>query len=189
MPGTILQQNVTYNRMFMMVASADHITPKTGANPVVTISKAGGSFASPVGIVAEVANGWYKIGLAAADVNTIGDLAYTITGTAADPVINMVDQVTNGLQITSNVKRNASNTVVFIMTDSVNHQLKTGLSITAKRSSDAGAFVTCSNAVVEIGNGFYAVTLLPAETNCSVIGLLFTAGGADSTAITYMTQP
>ena len=75
-----------------MVQSSDHITGLTGATPAVTISKAGGSFASAGGTVTEVSSGWYKIALTTTDTNTLGDLAYHITAASGDPT-DFADQV------------------------------------------------------------------------------------------------
>ena len=71
---------------FFMVDSGDHVTPKTGLTPSVQISKAGGTFGTPSGTVAEIGNGWYKITLATTDTNILGSLAFYITATGADPV-------------------------------------------------------------------------------------------------------
>jgi len=75
-----------------MVDSTDHVSGKTGLSPSVSISKVGGTFATAGGTVSEVGSGWYKIALTATDTNTLGDLAYHITATGADPT-DFVDQV------------------------------------------------------------------------------------------------
>lgn len=79
------QGNATKVILFLMVDSTDHVTPKTGLSPTVTISKNGGAFGSPAGTTAEVGNGWYKLTPTAADTNTQGGLILHATGTAADP--------------------------------------------------------------------------------------------------------
>ena len=79
------QSDTTYPIFFLMVDSTDHITGKTGLSPTVTISKNGGSFASPSGAVSEVGNGLYKIAGNATDSNTVGELWIHATGTGADP--------------------------------------------------------------------------------------------------------
>ena len=89
----VLKQSTTYTRMFLLVQSSDHLTGLTGATAAVTLSKAGGSFASAGGTITEVANGFYKIALTTTDTNTLGDLAFHITATSADPT-DFVDQVT-----------------------------------------------------------------------------------------------
>lgn len=79
------QSDSTYPLFFLMVDSTDHITGKTGLSPTVTISKNGGSFASPSGAVTEVGNGLYKVAGNATDSNTVGELWIHATGTGADP--------------------------------------------------------------------------------------------------------
>lgn len=88
----LLKQNFTYTRAFKMFSSTDHLTGKTSAAPVVNISKAGGAFSAAAGVVTELTNGWYQIALTAVDTNTVGDLAYYITGTGSD-TCDFVDQV------------------------------------------------------------------------------------------------
>lgn len=88
----LLKQSTAYTRMFLMVDSADHFTGKTGLTVTVTLSKAGGSFASAGGTVTEVSSGWYKIALTTTDTNTLGDLAYHCTATGADAT-DFADQV------------------------------------------------------------------------------------------------
>jgi hypothetical protein len=82
----LVKRNTSMVVPFFMVDSFDHISPKTGLTPSVQISKAGGSFASAGGTVAEIGNGWYKITLSTTDTNTLGPLAFYITATGADPV-------------------------------------------------------------------------------------------------------
>lgn len=80
-----IQQSTTYTKEFGMVSSTDHVTAVTGITPVVTLSKAGAAFAAAAGTVTEISVGWYKIALTIVDTNTLGDLAFHITGTGADP--------------------------------------------------------------------------------------------------------
>jgi hypothetical protein len=81
-----VQQSTTASPlMFLMVDSTTHVTGKTGLSPTVTISKNGGTFATPSGAVTEIANGWYKVAGNATDSNTVGPLILHATGTGADP--------------------------------------------------------------------------------------------------------
>lgn len=89
----LLKQSTAYNRTFLMVDSADHITGKTGLTPTVTLSKNAGAFAAAGGTVTEISSGWYKIALTTTDTNTVGDLAYHCTAAGADPT-DFADQVT-----------------------------------------------------------------------------------------------
>jgi hypothetical protein len=85
-------RSVAYNRLFKMISSTDHISLKTGAAPVVNLSKAGAAFGAAAGAVTEVASGWYKVALNTTDTGTAGDLAFYITGTGADDT-DFCDQV------------------------------------------------------------------------------------------------
>lgn len=68
----------------------------------------------------------------------------------------------------------------FIMRSSSTHIDPTaGLTITAQRSIDTGAFAACTNAVVEISNGAYRIDLSASDLNGTSILLYFTASGAD----------
>jgi hypothetical protein len=78
----------------------------------------------------------------------------------------------------------------FIMIDSSDHETpKTGLTVTAQRSLDGGAFGNCANAVSEIGNGWYKINLAAGDMNGDTVALKFTATGADPTNVTLVTQP
>src|SRR5262249_47192594 len=79
--------------VFLMVDSSDHISGKTGLAPAVTISKAGGGFASPAGAVTEVGNGWYKVAGNATDSNTLGPLLLHGSAAGADPTDDRFDVV------------------------------------------------------------------------------------------------
>lgn len=65
--------------------TADHVTGATGLAPTVVISKNGAAFASPAGVVSEVAFGWYKITPTAADTSVVGSLTVHSTAATADP--------------------------------------------------------------------------------------------------------
>jgi len=82
----IQQFNTQQPLVFLLVSSADHITGVTGASPTVTLSKSGGAFAAPSGVVSEVGNGWYQLSAAPGDANTLGPLALHAQAVGADPV-------------------------------------------------------------------------------------------------------
>jgi hypothetical protein len=84
--GIFLKQSSTaHPLLFLLIASTDHLTGKTGATPTVTLSKDGAAFASPLGAVTELANGWYAVAGNATDTNTAGQLLLHATATGADP--------------------------------------------------------------------------------------------------------
>lgn len=88
----LLKLSTAYTRAFKMVSSTDHFSLKTGAAPVVNLSKAGAAFGAAAGAVSEITSGWYKVALSTVDTGTLGDLAYYITGTGADDT-DFCDQV------------------------------------------------------------------------------------------------
>ena len=68
---------------FLLVDSTDHVTPKTGRTVTATRSIDGAAFGACANAVTEVSSGWYKITLAASDLN--GDtIALRFTATATD---------------------------------------------------------------------------------------------------------
>jgi hypothetical protein len=81
----IVQNQTALPLLFLLVDETDHLTGETGKSPTVTISKNGGSFASPAGTVSEVGNGWYKVAGNATDANTLGPLTLHATASGCDP--------------------------------------------------------------------------------------------------------
>jgi hypothetical protein len=78
----------------------------------------------------------------------------------------------------------------FLMVDSTDHVTgKTGLTITATRSIDGGAFAACANAASEVANGLYKINLAASDLNGDTIVLRFTAAGADPRVILIVPQP
>lgn len=85
-------------------------------------------------------------------------------------------------------KNTAFSTFPFYMVDSADHiTAKTGLTVTAQRSIDGGAFASCTNSPSEIGSGFYKLDLSAADLNGVFISLKFSASGADTRALTIKT--
>lgn len=81
----IQQSTTTQDLLFFMADNIDGQTGKTGLSPTVTLSKNGGSFASPSGAVSEIANGWYKVAGNATDSNTLGPLILHAEASGAVP--------------------------------------------------------------------------------------------------------
>ena len=78
----------------------------------------------------------------------------------------------------------------FFMVSSSDHVSgATGLTVTAQRSIDGGAFQSCINSVAEVGGGNYVINLASSDLNGGVIVLRFSATGADTTDITIVTTP
>lgn len=75
------------------------------------------------------------------------------------------------------------------MVDNTNHVSgKSLLTITAEISQGAGAFAPCTNAVTEIGGGYYVIDLTQAEMNADTITLKFAATGADTRVVSFPTN-
>lgn len=90
------------------------------------------------------------------------------------------------MQVKTNV---AFNNFSFVMVSSTDHVTPTpGLTVTATRSINGAAFAPCANAAANLASGFYTINLAASDLNGSIINLLFTAPGADSTSITVITQ-
>lgn len=86
-------------------------------------------------------------------------------------------------------KNVARNNFMFFMRQSSDHTSPaTGLTITAQRSIDGAPFAACSNAVTEIGSGWYKINLAASDLNGDVIALKFTAVSADQRNLTVVTQ-
>lgn len=86
-------------------------------------------------------------------------------------------------------KNTARDNFMFFMRQSSDHvSPATGLTITAQRSIDGGVFGACSNAVSEVGSGWYKINLAASDLNGDVIALKFTAVGADQRNLTIVTQ-
>jgi len=88
------------------------------------------------------------------------------------------------------VKKNAAlSNFEFLMVDATDgYTEETGLSVTAQRSIDGGAFAACANAVSEVGNGIYKINLAATDLNGDVITLRFSAAGARTRYITIKTN-
>jgi hypothetical protein len=69
----------------VFMTDTDHITGKTGLTLTITASKAGAAFGSITPTVTELVNGWYALALTASHTDTLGDLAFHITASGADP--------------------------------------------------------------------------------------------------------
>lgn len=91
--------------------------------------------------------------------------------------------------VTSNIKKNAASRLTFTMTDSTSHNPKTGLTVSGQVSIDGVAFASLTNAVTEISNGDYTVSLAAADTNGNALMFRFTATGADDLNIFALSQP
>jgi len=137
-------------------------------------------------------------------INTIDtnvDSILVDTGTTLDGKINTIDTNvdsiladtgTDGVKVASTqlfIKKNTElANFMFVMTDDTNHAPTSGLTVTATRSIDGGAFASCANAVSGVANGVYKITLAAADLNGTTIVLRFTATDSDDRLIGLITQ-
>lgn len=84
LPSAVKKNVALANFMFKMVDSADHITPKTGLTVACKRSIDGAAFADcNTATATEIASGWYKVSLAASDLNGT-TIALKFTSAGAD---------------------------------------------------------------------------------------------------------
>lgn len=122
----------------------------------------------------------------------IASVSGTVTANVTQWLGSAVTAATAGVPIvsvTSNIKKNAASRLTFTMTDSTTHNPKTTLTVTGQVSIDGAAFVSLTNAVTEISNGDYTVSLAAADTNGNALMFRFTATAADDLNIFALTQP
>lgn len=82
--GLRVQKNLALSSfVFYLTSSVDHVSPAVGVTVTATRSLDGAAFAACANSVTEIANGYYKINLAAADLNA-KVVALSFTGVGAD---------------------------------------------------------------------------------------------------------
>lgn len=113
-------------------------------------------------------------------------IADTAAGTPLALSSNLVQAT-----VASNIKKNqALAAFQFPMFDTTDHVTPLpGLTVTAQRSIDGGAFGACTNAPTAISGGYYTISLSAADLNGNSIELKFSATGADQTSVTIITVP
>lgn len=149
---------------------------KANIRPFVVLSEVGnlGRIGAPAGVslAGDVANLLTRLG-----TPTLSSIAADLAALQAD----------HPARITKNV---AFNNFKFKMVLSSDHlSPATGLSVTAQRSLDGGAFAACANAPAEIAFGWYKINLAASDLNADAVALRFTANTADAQEFFLITQP
>ena len=85
-------------------------------------------------------------------------------------------------------KNQAFNSFTFPMFSTSTNQMQTGAIVTAVRTIDNGAVAPCTNVVVELSNGFYAINFTASDLNGNCISVKFSANGCSDLPITFITQ-
>ena len=114
----------------------------------------------------------------------------TITGDWDVPGAVTMTNASNDIRgVQMRVEKNtALSAFPFLMLNSLTGDPMPGLTVTAERSIDGGAFAACANAVSEISAGWYYINLAAADLNGNTIALKFTATGAEARNLSIVTQ-
>lgn len=111
------------------------------------------------------------------------------TASALSTAQTDLTQIKNDLP-TRPTKNTALANFPFVMRLSSDHVTgATGKTVTATRSLDGAAFGACANAVSEVANGVYKISLAAGDLNADTVTLRFTATDCDDTIIVIATQP
>jgi len=178
----------------------------TIAQADVRLSKNAGAMAQKGSITAAThdALGMYDCPLSTADVGSLGILGVNVAMAGALPIKQtymimaaasydvMYGAGVWSVNLAFNIvpkKNTALANFPFVMFDSTTGDPKTGLVVTATRSIDGGVFGAAANAVVEVANGAYKISLAATDTNGDVIILRFAATGAKDQLVSLITQP
>lgn len=192
-----LQSGVTDKYVyFTAYDSTDHTTQKTGLSSFTAYrSRNGGTataYTTPT--VTEVSSsnmpGVYKF-LVDEDT-TLAAGAFTemmtiyVTASGMDPVEIPIELFRR--DVDAPTKGVALSDIPFFMVDAVDHvTAKTGLTITAQVSKDAGAFAAAAGTAAEVGNGIYQFDATAADMTADVVVFRFTGTGADPTLVSIKT--
>lgn len=124
------------------------------------------------------------------DTVRMGLTALPNAAAAASGGLPTVD-ATNDVGIQTGLKKNqAWNNFTFLMVDSTTEEPATGLTVTATRSIDGGAFGAGTlGAVSEISGGYYKLNIPQADLNGDTVTLVFSATGAKTHGITLRLEP
>ncbi|HUS27603.1 MAG TPA: hypothetical protein VMZ53_03820 [Kofleriaceae bacterium] len=160
--------------VFYAVDATDGFTPETAIDfsqaGDVKLAKAGGALANAAGVVTELASGLYKLVLAAADVDTLGDLTVLITNAGVRPIVGHLQVVAFDLN-TATVDPSAAGIT------SIQAGLATSVEVAAIEGGTSSAFVAMGTRTTD-GN-FSAFSMLGAKQ--TVITVTGTWDGATVT--------
>jgi hypothetical protein len=115
-------------------------------------------------------------------------LKSTIQGNITGNITGNVSGSVGSVSTLRPVKNVGYSNFMFPMFDASTKSPKAGLLVTAERAIDGNPFASCSNAVVELGNGVYRISLSADDMNGDKIMFRFTATGADDQLIEVFTQ-
>lgn len=124
------------------------------------------------------------VGSLTTEINADADEIITTLGVAGAGLTGLP-----AIRTTYNIVKNVALLAFpFVMTDSTTGAPKTGLTITATRCLNGGAFGAMTNSAVEVANGLYTIDLAAADTNANTIAYRFTSAGANDIILCLVTQ-
>ena len=88
----LIKQSTSYNKVILMVTTADVNVGATGLSLTIQASKAGGALTTITPTVTELGSGLYSIALTSSHTGTLGALVLHVTGSGAVPS-DSLDQV------------------------------------------------------------------------------------------------
>ncbi len=143
------------------------------------ISKDGGVFANLATLptVEPTGGSRVKVSLSATEMaaDILDILAVDAAGAEWDP-----------LAIT--IKTNDYSNFEFVMYDA-NGDPSAGLTVTAQKSVNGGAYASATNSVVAVGSGTYKINPTPDIPSTGIVTFRFTASGAKEQAVTIAAEP
>lgn len=142
------------------------VTGNVGGNVVGSCGSVTGAVGSVTGAVGSISGVTFPTNFSVMAINAAGRLS-VLTGVTKDVALA---------------------NFTFLMTDATTHAPKTGLTVAGTVKLDSGSFGSLTNAVSEVANGWYVVSLAAADVNGNVVSLRFTSSGADDTAISFTTS-
>ena len=195
-PTRIVNGDTSKSIYFFAINSTDHVSRVTGISSfTVYRSRNGGSataYTTPT--IAEVSSsnmpGVYKFLLDEDMTLDAGDysqeMCFYITASGMDPVVKTIELYRR--DVDAPTRGVALSDIPFYMVDSTDHVTpKTGLTITAQVSKDAGSFAGAAGSAAEIGSGLYQFDATAADMTADVVVFKFTASGADPVLLTIKT--
>jgi hypothetical protein len=179
--GTVPAVNIPGVPLVDLKYTLGTISPATaGSVRADAVTGAAGSVTGAVGSVT-----------AGVTVTTNNDkTGYSLTQTFPTNFSSLSIDSGGNVKLVSNIKKNqALAKFEFLMTDSTNHNPKTGLTVTVTRSIDGGAFAAGTLSVVtEVANGIYSVDFGAGDLNGNVVTFRATATAADDLFVTLVTD-
>lgn len=193
-PGAIASTTNITSASGIALASGTQTFNMTGSitgNLSGSVGSVTGAVGSVTGAVASVTGnvGGNVVGSVASVTGAVGSVTGavgSVTGNVGGNVTGTVASVVGRIGIKKNT---ALANFMFLMTDSTTNAPKTGLTVTAQRSLDGGAFAALATpTVTEVANGWYKCALAAADTNGDTWAFKATATGANQANISLATQ-